>query len=157
MVSNFFVGFLCAMTLFSGLGIRKLIHWLFPICVHSEKVCSWTFHFIQWINRFMCNDFIFWFGHTKINPLTFPLFFFTLKRYAVECFTSSNQWIDFCTTIQTGLLAYEFLRRSKSTLQYKSKHPHAPLRSQTFGSSSIHLFPKSAGLLLQVPAKRDAK
>jgi len=30
MVGHFFVGFLCAMTWFSGLGIRKLTHWLFP-------------------------------------------------------------------------------------------------------------------------------
>ena len=57
--------------------------------------------------------------------------------------------------IQTDLLVYEFLRRSESTLQYKSKQPHAPLRSRTFGSSSIHLFPKSAVLLLVVLAERE--
>jgi len=62
---------------------------------------------------------------------------FTLKGYAVQCFNSSNKWIHFCTTIQTDLLAYEFLRRSKSTLQYKSKQPHAPLRSHEFGSTFI--------------------
>jgi len=49
------------------------------------------------------------------------------------------------------------IRRSKSTLQYKSKQPHAPLRSHTFGSSSIHLFPKFALILLQVLAKRKQR
>jgi len=34
---DFFAGFLCAMTLFSGLGIQKLTYGLFPIFVHSEK------------------------------------------------------------------------------------------------------------------------
>ena len=40
MVGHLFVGFLFAMTLLSSLGIRKSTHWLFPICVHSERVCS---------------------------------------------------------------------------------------------------------------------
>jgi len=82
---------------------------------------------------------------------------FTLKGYAIQCFTSSNEGTDFCTTIQTDFLAFEFLHRSKSKLQYKSKQLHAPLRSHKFGSSSIHLFPKSAVLLLLVLAKRDPK
>ena len=51
-VGQSFVGFICAMALFSGMGIRKWTHWLFPIYVHSEKVCSWVFHFIKWMNRF---------------------------------------------------------------------------------------------------------
>jgi len=73
---------------------------------------------------------------------------FTLKGYVVQCFTSSNEWTHFGTTIQTDLLAYEFLRISKSTLQYKSKQPHAPqvwdyfswslskIRSTTFARAS---------------------
>ena len=68
-----------------------------------------------------------------------------------------NEQTDFCNTISTDLLAYEFLRRSKSTLQYKSKQPHAPICSHTFGSSSIYLFPKSAVLLLQVLVKREQR
>jgi len=53
----FFVGVLCAMILFSGLGIRKLTHWLVHIHVHSEKVCSSVLHFIKWMTRFLYYDF----------------------------------------------------------------------------------------------------
>jgi len=42
------------MKLLSSLGIRKLTHWLFPIYVHSERVCSSVFQFIQWIARGAC-------------------------------------------------------------------------------------------------------
>jgi len=86
------------------------------------------------------------------EPIDFSPSMFTLKGYAVQCFTSSNEWIHFCATIQTYLLAYEFLRRSKSTLQYKSKQPHAPLRSHKVGFTSVDLFPKSA-VLQPVPLK----
>jgi len=52
----FFVGFLCAMTLLSSLGIRKLTHWLFPIYVHSERVGSAVFYFFQWMSTFLYYD-----------------------------------------------------------------------------------------------------
>jgi len=32
-------------------GHTKIDPWTFPIFVHSEKVCSWVFHFIEWMNR----------------------------------------------------------------------------------------------------------
>ena len=89
------------------------------------------------------------------QPIDFSPSMFTLEGYAVQCFNSSNEWIHFCTKIQTDLLAYEFLRRSKSTLQYESKQPYAPLCSHEFGSTSVYLFPKSAVLLLFLQAKTD--
>ena len=121
--------------------------------IRAFKTCIYPLSY-SW-NRTRWVYFLVWAYENQ--PIDFSPSMFTLKRCALECFTSSNEWIDFCTTIQTDLLAYEFLCRLKSTLQYKSKQPHAPLRLHTFGSSSIHLFPKSAVLLLQVPAKRDPK
>jgi len=56
MVGHLFVDFLFAMTLLSSLGIRKLTHWLFPIYVHSERVCSSVFQFIQWMSTFLYYD-----------------------------------------------------------------------------------------------------
>ena len=56
MVGHLFVVFLCAMTLLSSLGIRKLTHWLFPIYVHCERVGSSVFHFFQWIRTFLFYD-----------------------------------------------------------------------------------------------------
>jgi len=83
---------------------------------------------------------------------------FTLKRKAVGCLTSSNESLDFCTTIQTDLSAYESLHRSKSTLKYKSKQPHALSVHTRLGLVQfISQVPKSAVLLLQVPAKTDPR
>jgi len=117
-----------------------------PVCLIQQWSVIFLFaSYVQWLY------FLVWAYENQ--PIDFSPSTFTLKRYAVRCFTSSNEWIDFCTTIQTDLLAYEFLRRSKSILKYKSKQPHAPLRSHKFGSSSIHLFPKSVVLLCSCQPK----
>ena len=83
----------------------------------------------QWSVIFLLVSYVQWLYFLvwayKNQPIDFSPCMFTLKRYVVECFTSSHERIKFCTTIQTDLLAYEFPRESKSTLQYKSNsHMH---------------------------------
>jgi len=117
-----------------------------PVCLIQQWFVIFLLaSYVQW------HYFLIWAYENQ--PMDFSPSMFTLKGYAVQCFTLSNEWIHFCTTLQIDLLAYKFLRRSKYTLQYKSTQ--APLRSYNFGSTSIDLFPKSAVLLSLVLAKRD--
>jgi len=139
----------------------KITNRLFTCCWN----CTWKSNPVcliqQWSVIFLLASYVQWHYFLVWAYENWPIHFspsmFTLKGYAVQCFTSSNEWIHFCTMIPTDLLAYEFLRRSKLILQYKSKQPHAPLLSHKFGSTSVDLFPKSAVLLLLVLAKRHPK
>jgi len=111
-----------------------------PVCLSQQwSVIFLLASYVQW-HYFLSN-----LGIRKLTHWLFPIYVHS-ERVGSSVF-HFFQWIHFCTTIQTDLLAYEFLRRSKSTLQYKSRQPHAPLRSHNFGSTSLYLFPKSAVLL----------
>ena len=80
----------------------------------------------------MCNDITFQFGHTKINPLTFP-YLCALSKFSVSLFPM-NEYIFVLRSRQICLRTNSYADPN-STLQCKSKQPHAPQLWVYFTSS----------------------
>ena len=70
---------------------------------------------------------------------------FTLSMYAVECFNSSKEWIDFVLRFS------QICFRTNSYADCKQQH--APSRSHRIGSSWIHLFPEAPAGWKSAPDK----
>jgi len=118
---------------FNAENHESFIYNLFKFYVQIKSRCvnqQWGQALFCWV--VMCNDLIFWF---VLGKLTHGFFSKIFSMYAIRHLNSWNEWVGFCTTNWTDLLAYEFLLRSNSRLQYKPEQPRALLRSHCFGSS----------------------